>query len=411
MSDPRPSRTRLAALAAVPAAAVISALFLVLAPLPAAAAGSASLPGAIVPMASASASAPSSPSTTPARPNTTRAPVIHTVGLHLYRTSVTPRPHPKRKPWPVSVVLRTTPALAAVRFSVDGAIYATGADGTVTVTRAHDFTPHTLALLTPAFSAAGHRYAFARWSGQRDPDQTYRTVVTGLPWRAGYAITAAFTEQCPVKASFTDQHGAPIDPASLTSATLRSDTGELSPLPVRGAAWLACTTAVYSGGTLSIRPLTYRLQSLLTAGTNVVDAGRQSFKPASEPAPVFAGYYYDLSVTAHDALFRGGSGSAALVTGSDGVQHRLAFPASHLAVFQHLPRGDYTVDITGGGLGLSKTLRLSRETNIDLDVVTGGDMGAGAAGGAAFALSFPLLARHRYDWSRRVRRRREVAPE
>ncbi|HTJ67563.1 MAG TPA: hypothetical protein VL551_08555 [Actinospica sp.] len=384
MTARQPRRARFLALALVPAAAVLGALLLALAASPATAASSTAKP--------------------------TSSATTHKASVHVHHATAPRRPHPKRKPWPVSVVLRTVPPLAGVRFSVDGAIFTTGSDGTVAVTREHDFTPHTLALLTPQFALSTRHYAFARWSGQRDPDQTYRTVVTGLPWRAGYVITAAFTEQCPVTPSFTDQHGRPIDPALLASATVKSDTGQVSALPVRGTAWLTCTVAVYGNGALTTRPVVYRLQTLLTSATNIVDSGRQAFNPATVPKPIFVGYFYDLTVTAHDALFGGSSGGTVTVVGASGVRYRLGFDDSHTAVFRHLPRGDYTVSVAGGGIGLSKTVRLSRDTGTDLQVVSAGDVGTGAGGGAAAALTLPLLARHRRDRLRRVLRRGKVEP-
>jgi len=430
MTPRRPSRARLAVLALTPAAAALGALLLVLAPVPAKAAGGAAtssgsdapLAGAVAPTdPSASASAPPTTAPPPPPPTTTPTPKptatkttrpVRITRPHPHKAPAQPkRAHPKRKQWPVNVVLRTVPALSGVRFSVDGGIYTTGADGTVVVTKEHDFTPHTLALLTPQITIADHRYSFARWSGQRDPNQAYRTLVTGLPWRADYAITAAFTQQCPVAPAFTDQHGVGIDSADLTSATLKSDTGQLTALPVSGTTWLTCTVALYSGGTLTTRPVVYRLQSLMTSGTNIVDAGRQSFDPAANATPVFVGYFYDLTVTAHDALFGGNSGDTAAVTGPDNVRHLLALAPSRTAVFRHLPRGAYTVTVSGGGIGLSKTLRLSRDTSADLDVVSAGDMGAGVSGGALFALTLPLLARHRRARLRRMLRPREVLPE
>ena len=442
MTRRRPTTARLASFALVPAVAMLAAVLVTFAPAPAAASGGTAsggtgssstgssstvtaldtgTPAAATPTPSASATASPTatptppPSTPPSKPPTTSPkpkPPPQPARPHPHKAPALPkRQHPKRKQWPVSVDLRTVPALAGVRFSVDGHIYATGTDGTAVVTMQHDFAAHTLAVLTPTFATANRRYSFARWSGQRDPNQTYRTVVTGLPWRAGYAITAAFTQQCPVSPAFTDQHGTRLDPAILTSATLKSDAGQLSALPLRGTTWLECTTAIYSGGVLATRPIAYRLQSLIAAGTNIVDAGRQSFNPTANPNPTFAGYFYDLTVTAHDAFFGGTSGNAATVTGADGARHQAVFSPSHTALFKHLPRGDYTIGVTGGGIGLSKGLRLSRDSSADLNVVSVGDLGAGAGGGGAFAVVLPLLARYRRGRSPRMAHSQEVLAE
>ncbi len=322
-------------------------------------------------------------------------------------TPLPQRPHPKRKPWPISVLLRTSPALPGIGFSIDGQTFTSGSDGTVTATLQHDFKQHTLTLLTPAATASGREYAFYRWEGQRDPNQAYRTVVTGLPWRAPYAITAAFDEKCPVTPAFTDQHGTALDVSTLDSATVRSDTGQISTLPVRGTTWLTCSVPVYAGGSLTSHPLTYRLQSLMTGGTNIVDAGKQSFTPQTDPRPTFVGLYFNLAVTAHDAFFGGTAGRSVVLTGPDHRQHVVVFAAGHTAAFTHLPRGDYSVTVTGGsGLAPVQPIRLSRDSSTDVAVVTGADLGSTAAGGTVLAITLPFAARHRREWLRRLVRPR-----
>lgn len=414
--------SRRAVIAIVPGLAALVGALLVLLPAPATASGAGSVtaldttsasPGvsatdSTAPNPSPSSAPPSSvppsatpsptvPEPTPPRPGPVQIPVPHP---HKILAPPQPaRPHPKRKAWPVSVLLRTVPPLPGTRFSVDGKIFTAGADGTVAVSLEHDFTQHTLALLNPTLATADHRYAFYRWEGQRDPNQAFRTVVTGLPWRAPYAITAAFAEQCPVTPAFTDQHGAPLDVSALDSATVRSDTGQISALPVRGTSWLTCSLPVYAGGALVNRPLGYRLQSLMTGGTNVVDAGKQSFQPSTNPRPTFVGLYFNLTVTAHDALFGGATGRQALLTGPDHRQHAIAFPARHTATFVHLPRGDYSLTVSGtSGIALSKPIRLSRDSSADVAVVTGADLGSSAACGSVIAVSLPLVARHRRRW-------------
>jgi len=422
MTRGRVNGRRRAVLALPPVVGALLAALLVLLPSPATASGATALPGAaapsdttappdtITPSASATApdSTPDSPSAAPTTPPPPPPdnPAAQRPHPHTTQGSQPGRSHPTRTPRPVSVQLRTVPALPTVRFSIDGRIFTAGPDGAVTVTLDHDFTQHTLALLTPALTAAGHRFAFYRWQGQRDPDQAYRTVVTGLPWRAPYAITAAFAEQCPVTPAFTDQHGAALDVSTLTPATVRSDTGQISTLAVLGTSWLTCEIPVYVDGSVTTRPLGYRLQSLMAAGTNIVDAGKQSFAPDTDPRPTFVGLYFNLAVTAHDAFFGAAAGSHAVLVGPDHHLHTLDFTAAHTATFAHLPRGDYTLTVTGAsGVALTKPIRLSRDSSTDLTVVTGADLGSTAAAGGVFAVMLPLVARHRRDWLRRLLRR------
>lgn len=319
-----------------------------------------------------------------------------------------PRPHPKRKPWPITLVLRTVPALPGIVLSVGGTDYTAGPQGTVTVTMEHDDVGHTLKLLTGAVSIRGRRYVFYRWTGQRDPAEAYQTTVTNLPWRADHTITVSFATECRVVPSYTDQNGARLDPASLTSVTLRSQTGQSYSLSPRSAGYLPCSAPLLDPAGPASEPIVYRLAALRTQGTNIANSGQQAFSPLTDPRPDFIGYYYDLSVTGQDAFFgvRAG-GHAAVVIEPDGTSVRAAFSASGVATFRHLPRGTYTVSITGG-IGMAKTVRVSRDLTASLQVIDGIDLSAGAVCGLVFVLApfLPAILR-----SRRRRRRRPTEAE
>jgi len=351
--------------------------------------------------ATASASATPSHSGTP-RPTKTPRPHPHkTVRPHPHKhprphPHKHPRPHPKRKPWPISLVLRTVPELPGIELSLDGTDYTTGPQGTVTVTMEHDRSGHTLKLLTSAVSVRGHRYSFYRWTGQRDPAEAYQTTVTDLPWRADHTITVSFATECRVAPSFTDQNGARLDPASFSSVTLRSQTGQNYRLSPLGASYLPCSAPLLDPSGPSSDPIVYRLTTLTTQDTNVANDGQQAFSPVTDPHPVLIGYYYDLSVTAEDAFFGAKAGRDAVLTGPDGTSTRAAFSASGVATFTHLPRGTYSVAVHGG-IGLTKTVRVSRDLTASMQVIDGTDLGAGAACGLVFVLApfLPAILRRR----------------
>lgn len=316
-----------------------------------------------------------------------------------------PRPHPKRKPWPVDLVLRTVPALPGIALSLDGTDYRTGPQGTVTVTMEHDRTGHTLKLLTSTVSVRGHRYSFYRWTGQRDPAEAYQTTVTDLPWRADRTITVSFATECRVTPSFTDQNGARLDPASFSAVALRSQTGQTYDLSPLGASYLPCSAPLLDPAGPASDPIVYRLTDLTTQNTNVANDGQQAFAPVTDAHPVFTGYYYDLAVTAQDAFFGAKAGRDAVLTEPDGTRTRAAFSASGVADFVHLPRGTYSVAV-GGGIGLAKTVRVSRDLTTSLQLIDDTDLAAGTACGLLFVLVpfLPSILR------RRRRRRRPAAP-
>src|SRR5204863_491234 len=94
--------------------------------------------------------------------------------------------------------------------------------------------------------------------------------------------------------------------------------------------------------------VSYSLQSVVADGANLVDAGRQRFRPAQSPVVTFTVQFHTLTVRAHDALFGDPLGVRAKVTGPDGAVHVLSMRPDHRATLDHLPRGHYRVDGTAG---------------------------------------------------------------
>jgi len=302
-------------------------------------------------------------------------------------------------PWPVTLTIRTIPALPDVRFMLDGVALTTGGDGTVAHTGQHNFSQHTLRLLDSTVVRQDRQYRFTRWAGQRDPDQAFRATVHGLPMRADYTITAGFSVWCPVTPHFTDQHGRALDPAQIAQVTVRSDTGRSASLRPSGTTWLQCSRPVARGGTLRSQEVQYSVQDVMVSGTNVVHAGIERFWPVRTRAPTIVGYFHDLTITAHDALFGGGTGQEALVTLPDRTVVTEPFGPGHAATLSHLPQGSYQVRVKAGGAIVStQTLRLSRDVTVDLTAVSPIDLVALGGGLFAAVVCLPLLSGPRRRW-------------
>src|SRR5439155_14142918 len=124
-----------------------------------------------------------------------------------------------------------------------------------------------------------------------------------------------------------------------SSVTVKSDTGQAVPLPKTGEIWLDGTTPQYRKSTLVESTVYYSVQSLVMGGSDIVDAGKQRFTPASGPSVTVTGQLHDLSITARDALFRDPLGTRALVTGPDGSTVTIGFDGRHTATLHNLPRG------------------------------------------------------------------------
>jgi len=300
------------------------------------------------------------------------------------------------QPWPITITIRTVPALPGVRFVFDGAPIVTGSQGRTSVTEQHNFSAHTLTLAATQLSASGRRYTFVRWAGQRDPDQAFRPTVQGLPMRADYTVTASFAVMCPVSPRLAQQNGAALAATRVTEITLRDNLGQPATLRPSGTTWLPCSWPVYRDSLLSSTDLQYSVQTMLVSGTNTVHAGVERFKPGRTPDPKLTGYFYALTITAHDALFGSAVGSYALLTMPDRSVRRIPLGPRHVATVSDLPQGNYQVQIKAQGASVpAQTLRLSKNQTANLAAVSKRDIAV--VGGALLAglAGIPLLSRTR----------------
>jgi hypothetical protein len=315
------------------------------------------------------------------------------------------RPHPHRKPWPITMTLKTVPALAGVHFTVDGQQLVTGSNGMTSYTAEHDFTGHRLSVVSSSVTTADKRYEFNRWAGQRDPNQAFSRTVSGLPMRSNYVVTAAFTVQHQVLPRVVRQDGTALNPAEVNSVVARSDNGSMVDLPLTSPTWLDAERPSFHHSILSAEPVTYSLQTVMVRGTNVVDAGRQTFTPTTTANPTFTTQFYDLVITGHDAIFKSGLGTTATVTFPDGGTLTVPLNAAHTAKLTNLPRGNYKVTLDAGRaiVGVQQ-FGLSKDKTADLIVISALDLGILVS--VLLIIAVALLVIGRQYWRRLVNRGR-----
>lgn len=318
------------------------------------------------------------------------------------------------QPWPVTVTIRTVPKLPGIGFLFDGVPLATGPDGAASVTERHNFSAHTLSLAQTQVSGPGRRYTFVRWAGQRDPDQAFRPVVHGLPMRADYTVTASFAVDCRVSPRLARQDGTALPGSQVSRITLRSSLGQIVPMRPDGATWLRCAVPVYRDSRLSSHPVKYSVQDMVVGGGNVVHAGVERFTPSRASSPRLTGFFYALTITAHDALLGGPVGSYAVLTMPDRTIRRVKLGPGHTATVSGLPLGDYRVQVKAGGARISTQLvHLSRNETVNLAAISQTDITVIAGILVAGLAGIPLLsrtrrqrlralARHVYAWARHV---------
>jgi hypothetical protein len=331
-----------------------------------------------------------------------------TVGLATGPAAADPArpPEPARgllQPWPITLTIRTVPAVPGVRFLFDGVPLVTNRQGVTSFTERHNFSLHTLGLEQTAFGAAGRRFTFARWAGQRDPNQAFRPTVHGLPMRASYTVTASFAVACPVSPRLVYQNSAALPARQVSRITLLSSLGQTAALSPAGTTWLSCVAPVYRDSVISSHDVQYSVQSVLVGGSNVVHAGVERFSPSQTSNPKVTGFFYALTITAHDALLGSAVGSYALLTMPDRTVRRVELGAQHTATVGDLPLGNYQVQVKAGSTSISAvTVHLSRDETANLAGVSRIDILIVCAALAIGVVGAPLLSRTR---RRRVRAR------
>jgi len=271
-----------------------------------------------------------------------------------------------------TVTIITAPPLPGVRLSMDGAAaVVTNESGVAVLTQERAAGSHTLTLLDTRLETTGKRYSFARWVGQRDPEQAFTPTLDGLTMRGDSSLTATFSVAYAVTAHVVDQNGAPIDPSEISSAAARSDTGAVVSLAPSGPTWLEGTRVTARSNKYELQNVTYSWQSVVVSGTNVVDAGRQSFTPATNADVTGVGQFHDLTVAGYDAVLGRGAGEQAVITLPDGTVRSARLDSAHSAVFPHLPRGTYRATVTAGASVVGdQQVRLSRDITVRATVIS-----------------------------------------
>ena len=289
-----------------------------------------------------------------------------------------------------------------MHFRFDGHLLTTAANGIATYTAEHDFAEHTLSLADTAISTPTADYKFGRWVGQRDPKAAFTKTVAGLPLRANYAVTAAFGLQQWVLPRLVDQAGNTVDPSRVSSITVKSDTGQFITMSPSSPSLLDVSRPALRHGALAVLPVSYSLQSVIVRGANVVDAGRQTFRPDADVT--FVTQFRNLVITGHDALFGNAMGTAAIVTFPDGGQVSIPFDSQHRATLNDVPRGTYQIRVKAGhGIAAKTQFTASKDKTIDVAVISSLDLLL--LGGSGLLIALGLLLIGRLQWRHRLVRR------
>jgi hypothetical protein len=286
----------------------------------------------------------------------------------------------------------TVPAVAGIRFSVDGVSFASGADGIARVPLTTQG-PHVLSTPLLQHPAPGVRARLIRWEdGAAVAHRTFRLPSERLRLRAGFAISAL------TSFVFVDPHGRRLPQNAVAAIELAAR--DAAPLVIRGdwSRWLPSRVAVVRAGRLRQVRARYAVERVIAAGSNVVNRGQQRFSPGGRVR--ISVLFFPLRIDVHDAFFGFSLGSWAAIEYPDGHEARRRLHDGR-AAFALLPRGNYVVKIDSRGIGNKRDVVVSRDAVASIRIVSYYD-------GLAVVLLFVLssIALFAIGRGRRLGRRR-----
>ena len=277
------------------------------------------------------------------------------------------------------VRVRTVPAIPGITLTFEGRRYVTDSTGRALLPRARGVA--SIGLLPRITVGSRHLGAntiarFARW------------------FTVGTDSVAAFDIFRRVSWTFVDQAGAPVPLARIERLVLRSSSGQqtIFRTGIGRPRWLFSRRVSSVRGKLVLKDLQYAVQRVTVLGTDVVNAGQQTFAPEQRGDVRFALAFFTLRVRVEDALFGSAVGKLARLELPNGAVREVRLSHGR-AVLPSLPRGAYRITLEGSGYALDVPLMLSRSQLVTVPVVTYLDMVAVGAAVLVLALGLVLLGR------------------
>jgi hypothetical protein len=157
---------------------------------------------------------------------------------------------------------------------------------------------------------------------------------------------------------------------------LTSSTGVRETFSDSEPKWLPGGRAVRRSTGLEETKILYSVDTVTVRGSNVVNSKQQRFYPSESRDWQIQLSLYAARFTARDALFRFPIGSGIQLEYPDGHTEQVPFESSGETTVTSLPRGTYHVKVDGPGLSFSRPIVLSRDQELQLEVISYYDMAA-----------------------------------
>jgi hypothetical protein len=283
-------------------------------------------------------------------------------------------------------MIRTVPPMAGINFKFNGQIYTSDENGYVNfkVNESGSYSLEVLPvdneLLPPNVTIK-----FSRWN-----DNIF-TSGRQVYFPRTRALQAGFVFNYLVNEAFFDTTGAPVDPARVSSMTIKG-LGSTYTFDKAGPIWLPANRLTRRiGEQLESQDIVYHIQDIQIDGANVINKSQQSFRLIPDDVWSINVLLYSIRFSSRDAIFHFPIGSGIELTYPDGHKNKFLFDssASELEI-PSLARGSYSATvISRGGSAPPTPIHLSRDQDVELLVLSFLDMGIII--GVPFTLALVLL--------------------
>jgi hypothetical protein len=277
---------------------------------------------------------------------------------------------------PAVLEVQTVPPLPGVRFSIaptgvatsspeaasSGRSFVSGDDGIGRI--GIEQGTYWLEVLPWEGSEATIRAEFSRWSDDVFSPSREVKVKSDVQLQAGFEVSYL------VSLRFVDLAGRPLDWEDATSVTLTSSMGGHETFVNSEPKWLQGGRVVRRFAGLEETKLLYSVDGVTVGGSNVVNSKQQRFYPSESQEWGIRLSLYSARFTARDALFRFPIGSGIRLQYPDGHSERFGFESAGELTLESLPRGTYRVKVDGPGMSFSRPVTLSRDQELELEVIS-----------------------------------------
>jgi hypothetical protein len=262
---------------------------------------------------------------------------------------------------PPRLEIVTVPAVAGIKFRLDGIAFASAADGTARIGTA---TKGLHVLETPVVQrpARGVRVRLTRWEdGAPLARRTLRLSAGRTRMRAGFTVSAL------TRFVFVDPRGRRLPTGSVSTVELKTRIGKRILIRGERSRWLPAGVAVARMGHLRQSHVRYAVERVIAAGSNVVNRGQQRFSPGGRVR--IDVLFFSLRISVHDAFFGFPIGSSIAVEYPDHHEERSRLHDGRAAIGP-LPRGNYMLKVNSRGIGNQREVVVSRDAVASIRILS-----------------------------------------